>query len=83
MALTEKQIYDLNNMNVAAQNAGLGDLLNGGEGGSYVLPAATTTTLGGVKQGAVVTDAAGENVTKAEFNALLTALRNAGIIASN
>lgn len=25
--LTEKQIYDLNNMNVAAQNAGLGDIL--------------------------------------------------------
>lgn len=28
MGLTEKQIYDLNNMNVAAQNIHLGDLLN-------------------------------------------------------
>lgn len=28
MALTTKQIYDLNNMNVAAQNVQLGTLLN-------------------------------------------------------
>lgn len=28
MTLTEKQIYDLNNMNVAAQNVQLGKLLN-------------------------------------------------------
>lgn len=28
MTLTEKQIYDLNNMNVAAQNIQLGKLLN-------------------------------------------------------
>ena len=37
MRLTDKQIYDLNNMNVAAQNVGLGDLLSslleGGGGG--------------------------------------------------
>ena len=38
MRLTDKQIYDLNNMNVAAQNVRLGDLLsllleNGGGGG--------------------------------------------------
>lgn len=30
MALTKKQIYDLNNMNVAAQNANLGDAINNG-----------------------------------------------------
>ena len=37
MRLTDKQIYDLNNMNVAAQNVRLGDLLSilleGGGGG--------------------------------------------------
>lgn len=81
MALTEKQIYDLNNMNVAAQNAGLGDLLNSGEGGSYVLPSATTTTIGGVKQATSVALAAGENVTKEEFDALVSALKVAGIMA--
>lgn len=34
MALTKKQVYDLNNMNVAAQNAKLGDILKGGSGGA-------------------------------------------------
>ena len=82
MALTDKQVHDLNNMNRAAQNAGLGDMLKDGAGGgsSYVLPAATKTTLGGVKQSAVVAEAAGENVTAAEFNALLDALKDAGIM---
>lgn len=42
MRLTEKQIYDLNNMNVAAQNVGLGDLLSillegGGGGGTSLI----------------------------------------------
>lgn len=48
---------------------------------TYTLPAAGTE-LGGVKQGAAVTDAAGETVTGAEFNALLASLRAAGIIAT-
>ena len=43
---------------------------------------ATTSAAGTVKQSALVADAAGENVTAAEFNALLTALKNAGIMAS-
>ena len=34
-------------------------------------------------QGVHVPDVAGETPTKAEFNALLTSLRNAGIIASS
>lgn len=49
----------------------------------YVLPAANKTTLGGVKQAALVPEAAGENVTKAEFKALLDALKAAGQMASS
>ena len=51
-------------------------------GGSYELPAATKTELGGVKQAAHVASAAGDNVTKEEFEALLDALEAAGIVAS-
>lgn len=50
-------------------------------GDSYVLPAATTSALGGVKMAAHVASAAGENVTAAEFEALLDALEAAGIVA--
>ena len=45
MSLTQKQIYDLNNMNVASQNVSLGTTLNsliegsGGGGGDGVVPA--------------------------------------------
>lgn len=53
----------------------------GPAGPSYTLPAASTTALGGVKQAAAVSEAAGENVTKAEFKALLDALKTAGIMA--
>lgn len=49
---------------------------------AYALPAASKTTLGGVKQAALVAEAAGENVTKAEFKALLDALKAAGQMAS-
>lgn len=52
-------------------------------GGSYVLPAATTAALGGVKMAAHVADAAGENVTAAEFNGLLDVLEAAGIVAAS
>lgn len=48
----------------------------------YVLPAATKSALGGVKQATKVNEAAGENVTKAEFKALLDALKAAGIMAN-
>lgn len=54
----------------------------GPAGPSYALPAASKTTLGGVKQAALVAEAAGENVTKAEFKALLDALKAAGQMAS-
>lgn len=48
----------------------------------YVLPAATTEVLGGVKMAAAVADAAAAP-TQTEFNALLTSLRAAGILAPN
>ena len=54
----------------------------GPAGHAYSLPAATTNTLGGVKQADAVADAVAAP-TMEEFNALLTALRNAGIIAPN
>lgn len=52
----------------------------GGGGGSYTLPEATTSALGGVKKAASVaavsaadaTAAAGDTVTKAEFDAVVT-----------
>ena len=54
----------------------------GDPGASYTLPAASKTALGGVKQVTRVNEAAGENVTKAEFKALLDALKASGIMAS-
>ena len=54
----------------------------GAPGSSYTLPAANTTTIGGVKQAAAVAEAAGENVTKAEFKALLDAMKAAGLMAN-
>lgn len=48
----------------------------------YILPAATTSALGGVKEGVAVADAAGSAPTAAEFKALLDSLRTAGVIAS-
>lgn len=49
----------------------------------YVLPAANTNTIGGVKQATTVAEAVGENVTQAEFKALLDALKTAGIMANS
>ena len=50
---------------------------------AYTLPAASASALGGVKQAANVPTAVGETPTKAEFDALLTALQNAGIMAGS
>lgn len=47
----------------------------------FTLTAATTSALGGVKQGAKVDDAAGGD-EKDKLNALLASLRTAGVIAS-
>lgn len=43
---------------------------------------ATTAKQGLVKQATLVPEASGENVTKAEFKALLDALKTAGIMAN-
>ena len=43
-------------------------------------PTATLTTPGTVKQAAQVPGAAGDTVTKDELNALITSLKNAGIM---
>lgn len=48
----------------------------------YTLPAASSSAIGGVKQATLVPEASGENVTQAEFKALLDALKTAGIMAS-
>lgn len=45
--------------------------------------AATTSKAGLVKQGTVVAEASGENVTAAEFKALLDSLKTAGVLASS
>jgi len=47
------------------------------------IPSAGATSAGLVKQGVNVAAAAGATPTKAEFDALLTSLKNAGIIASS
>lgn len=79
----------------AADAKATGDALNGKSPATHThtvsqitdLPAApgnaTTATAGLVKQAEAVAAAAGESPTKAEFNGLLTALKNAGIMATS
>lgn len=45
MALTEKQKYDLNNMNVPAQNVALGDLIDALGGGDLTAIQQAITAL--------------------------------------
>lgn len=62
----------------------MNNLEDGCEAANNGIPAAATTQKAGiVKQAALVSDAAGDTVTKAEFNALLSALKTAGIMASS
>ena len=70
----------MNKLEQGVQNEQVGP--QGPAGPSYTLPAATTSALGGVKMAAAVNDAAAAP-TMEEFNALLTALRNAGILATS
>lgn len=86
MELTNKQIEDINNMNVAAQNAQLGTYLKavGGQGeSSYVLPQATASVLGGVKQSANQSHSVAEDVTTLvnDLNSLIDKLIASGIMA--
>ena len=55
----------------------------GPQGPAGPTQAATKSQMGAVKQAALVADATGENVTKDEFNALLAALKAAGIMATS
>lgn len=63
----------------AADAKAVGDALAGKVANTT---AATTAALGLVKQAASVAAAAGEAPTKAEFDGLITALKNAGIMAN-
>ena len=53
-------------------------------GGELIIEAGGKLKLGGaeVKQAEVVAEAAGDTVTKAEFKALLDALKSAGLMAT-
>lgn len=54
-----------------------------GKGGTLVLEkGAAVQGFNAAQQGAAVADAAGDAPTAAEFNALLAALRTAGVIAT-
>lgn len=61
----------MNNLETGVETANNGIPLN-----------ATKSKAGFVRQATLVAEAAGENVTKAEFKALLDALKAAGIMAS-
>ena len=64
----------------------IGGKLTVAEGGAIDgMPAATTTKVGGVKQAEAVADSTATSVAdlKTNFNALLAALRTAGILAPN
>ena len=82
MSLNEKQIYDLNNMNVAAQNAKLGDLLS--EGVSGEAGQATVSEFGTVKkmtsQEHSVATGSDVDTLKNDFNSLLDKLKSAGMM---
>lgn len=78
MSLTALQIAQLNNMSPAAAHAALGTVLGAAQAATQP---ASATVAGVVKQGVSVANAAGANPTQAEYDALLTSLRNAGIIA--
>ena len=62
----------------------MNNLETGTETANNGIPTAATTSKAGlVKQAALVAEASGETVTKEEFNALLTSLKNAGIMAAS
>ena len=87
MKLTSNQVEALNNMNVAAQKAQLGTYLKANlekGDGSYELPSATTSELGGVKQSANQAHSSADSVANLvnDFNSLIDKLIASGIMAS-
>lgn len=80
----------MNNLEKAVQNEQVGPQgppgakgPQGPPGPSYILLAANKSTLGGVKQAALVAEASGDIVTKAEFKALLDSLKASGQMANS
>ena len=74
----------LGGMTRIPKNPGNGTGLELGAGTPYVLPAATTTVLGGVKKASTVAALAGGAdlpTTVTAFNDLLAKLKTAGIVA--
>lgn len=62
----------------------MNNLENGVETANKGIPTSATTAIAGlVKQGTAVAEASGENVTAAEFKALLDSLKTAGVLASS
>uniref|UniRef100_A0AAU8GHU8 Head fiber protein n=1 Tax=Salmonella phage vB_SEnST11_KE23 TaxID=3161174 RepID=A0AAU8GHU8_9CAUD len=63
------------------KSVSVSDLVEGGSG--YTLPAATTTTLGGVKKASSQADSVATDVAGlvTDFNALLAKLKTAGLMA--
>ena len=57
----------------------------GAQGPSYTLPAANKTTLGGVKQMALIADLSTETATdlKNKINAILAEMKKQGIMANS
>lgn len=77
MALSATIKNLLNKLSPGSKKSGLGDLISGLDDKTQL---ATTTTAGIVLKGAAVNVAAGANPTKAEFDALVNSLKNAGVV---
>lgn len=71
MALTDSVKKLINNMNPAARKAKLGDIVD------------ELHNRNATAKGVAVADAEGAAPTAEEFNALLTSLRDAGVIAAS
>lgn len=84
--LPTADVSTLGGVKVSVENLGamnqVDTYINGGVIKGRV-PSASADTPGLVKQAAHVSGAAGETVTKAEFQALLDALTSAGILAAS
>lgn len=84
--LPTADVDTLGGVKVSVENAGGMNIVDTYISGGVVkcrVPNAGASTPGLVKQAAHVASAAGENVTAAEFEALLDALEAAGVVAAS
>ena len=83
--LTVKPGAKVGGLNAVPSSGSNGQFLKKTSGGYAfsALPDAGTSTKGVVKQAAAVAGAAGDAPTKAEFDALIAALKAAGIMANS